>query len=167
MSNYDTFGRKQATFGGAFSADDALLSFTNTRGQVAADVPMLLQDAQFSYSQQISLLYDLTSENIYYVRGRAAGNGSLTQVLGPARLSRSFLRNYGSVCRAAENNLTMTMKADCTDQTQPDGNSGWDRSHSFSLQFVVLTQVGRRMAASDMVIQQSLGMTYASMVETD
>lgn len=167
MNNYDSFGRRQSTFAGAFSADDALLSFTNAAGVESGDVPMLLQDAQFGYSQTVNMIYDLTSSNVYAVRGRAAGQGNMTQVLGPARLSRTFLRNYGSVCRMGSNNLTLTMKTDCTDESTPGGNADWDKVSSFEIKYVVLTDITRRMAASDMMIQQSLAMMYASMVEHD
>jgi hypothetical protein len=172
MAREEIFGRTASTFGGAFSADDALMTFPAIAdaGGVAqrAQVPLLLQNAQFSYQQQITRLYELTSSAIYYVAGRAEGAGQLGQVLGPTKLSQNFLRTYGNVCRAATNVLHFTMTAGCR-ADGPGAVTGniaginWQNLHSFSANFVVLNSISLQMAAESMIIQQNIGMTIGTL----
>lgn len=171
----DILGSRSATFGGAFAAESALMKFPSIRGAAGqaqpAEVPLLLQSAQFSYAQGITRLYDLTTSNIYYVAGRAAGQGQLSQILGPAKLSQAFLRTYGSVCNAADHDLHFEMLAGCSvnaDTTSvgqvgfsPD--SSWLESHGFTAKYVVLTSIGLQMGAQSMVIQQNIGMEISSL----
>ena len=166
MAREEIFGRTASTFGGAFSADDALMSFPGIVdlgwNAQRASVPLLLQNASFSYAQQITRLYDLTSPSIFYVAGRAQGAGQLGQILGPARLSQNFLRTYGNVCRAATNVLHFAMQAGCTTGAGGTGTAAglnWRNLHAFSANFVVVNSIALQMAAESMLIQQNIGMT--------
>lgn len=158
MATTDYFGRSASTFGGGFSADDAKMFFPAIAGQ-QAHVPLLLQNVQFGYQQQITRLYELTSNAVYYVAGRAQGTGQLSQILGPARLSESFLRNYGSVCRANKNELFFEMTTGCVGDTIRS-------TQYFRAKFVVLNSVQINIAAESMLIQQGVGMMIGSL-ETD
>lgn len=171
MANNDIFGSQSSTFGGAFSADDALMTFPSIRDAqtgeaTAAEVPLLLQSASFQYNQAVTRLYELTSNNIYYVRGRAQGQGTLNQILGPAKLSQNFMTTYGSVCNAANHDLNFTMLAGCEDESG-DNTEAWSQQHSFTCKYVVLTSIGLSMAAQAMVIQQNVGMTFSSLEYND
>lgn len=172
MAREEIFGRTASTFGGAFSADDALMTFpaiADANGVTQrAQVPLLLQNAQFSYQQQITRLYELTSSAIYYVAGRAEGAGQLGQVLGPTKLSQNFLRTYGNVCRAGTNVLHFSMTAGCRGEGAAANTGGlvganWQNLHAFSANFVVLNAISLQMAAESMIIQQNLGMTIGTL----
>lgn len=168
MTARDIFGSKSATFGGAFSADDAFIQFPvrDANGRpTTAEIPLLLQNASFNYQQEITRLYELTSSNIYYVRGRSQGTGQLSQVLGPAKLSQNFLRKYGSVCNAADNILHFSMLNGCQGISESGVSSAgsWENSHSFTAKFVVINSIGLQMAAQSMIIQQTIGMTTSAM----
>jgi hypothetical protein len=173
MARKEFFGRTASTFGGAFSADDALMTFPaiadgNGLAQ-RAQVPLLLQNAGFNYQQQVTRLYELTSNAIYYVAGRAQGSGRLGQVLGPTRLSQNFLRTYGNVCRAGTNVLHFSMAAGCNsaDGTTSAIGQSWRNVHSFSASFVVLNSIAIQMAAENMIIQQDIGMTIGMLEYED
>ena len=173
------FGRTASTFGGAFSADDALMTFpaiTSPNGTAQrAEVPLLLQQAGFNYQQQITRLYELTSNAVYYVAGRAQGTGQLNQVLGPVKLSQNFLRTYGAVCRAGTNVLHFSMAAGCRQASPGQGGAGvgiaggrnWQDVHAFSANFVVLTSIALQIAAESMLIQQNIGMTIGTLEYED
>lgn len=168
MAREEIFGRTASTFGGAFSADDAVMTFpaiSDASGtSQRAQVPFLLQSAQFDYQQQITRLYELTSSAIYYVAGRAEGSGSLSQVLGPTKLSQNFLRTYGQVCNAGTNILHFSMATGCRGTgTAGVGGTDWSNVHSFTANFVVLNGISLGMVADTMIIQQTLGMTVGSM----
>lgn len=165
----DIFGRRSASYGDSFSADDALMKFSGIRDangfRLPATAPLLVQNTRFDYQQQITRLYDLTSNKIYYVAGRSAGQGQIGQVLGPSKLSQAFLHTYGTVCDASEHQLTFEMLSSCddTDNAESLSQAAWDNSHGFTAMFVVLTAIGLQMGAQDMVIQQTVNMTFASL----
>ena len=167
----DVYGRRKATFGGAFSADDAIMKFGGLKDEngnpLPAQTPLLLQNASFNYQQNITRLFDISSSNIYYVAGPAAGQGSLAQVLGPTKVSQAFMRSYGSVCNADEHTLNFQMLGGCSNANDLNGSLRFATSHGFIAAYVVLNSVGVQMSAQQMVIQQSLGLTFSSLEYTD
>jgi len=124
-----------------------------------AYIPLLLQNVQFGYQQQITRLYELVSNAVYYVAGRAQGTGQLGQILGPAKLSEAFLRNYGSVCRADRNQLSFEMTTGCVGDSIRS-------TQTFTAEFVVLNSVQISIAAESMLIQQNVGMMIGSLGTT-
>lgn len=167
----DVYGRRAASFGGAFSADDALMTFPGLRdgagNRITAQVPLLVQNASFGYQQAVTRLYDISSSNIYYVAGPAAGEGNISQILGPAKVSRAFLQSYGTVCDAGEHVLNFQMLTGCRTTSATNDSAAWETAHGFRAAYVVLTSIGLQMAAQQMVIQQSLGMMFSSLEYSD
>lgn len=165
----DVYGAKSATFGGAFAADDALITFSQLEGadgqNLGAIVPLLVQSLQVSYAQSITRLYNIASNDIYLVRGRASGNCQLGEVVGPARLSSAFLTSYGDVCRAYKNNLDITL---IDSQCSGAGNSsGFQRSPNsgYTAKYCVIEQLGLQVTAEQMVIQRQLSMQISALEE--
>ena len=167
----DVYGRRAASFGGSFSADDAVMTFPGLKdadgNRLPATVPLLLQNASFNYQQNVTRLFDLSTSNIYYVAGPAAGQGSLSQVLGPTRVSRAFMQSYGTVCDAGEHVLNFQMMAGCTTTADANVSQRWSSAHGFRAAYVVITQVGVQMSAQQMVIQQNLGLMFSTLEYSD
>lgn len=169
----DVFNRQVSTFGGSFSADDAIIVFPNiiatdvTTGaqtQTQANVPLLLQDFSVNYQQSTSMLYDLTTSNVYFVRGRAAGQGSMNQILGPARLSMAFLRTYGNVCRVDKNMMNIKMRAGC-DSVGDAAQYAKSYDQSIICGMSLVDRLSFSGAAQNMLISQAVGFTFAYMSE--
>jgi hypothetical protein len=150
----DIFGRKSAGHGGSFSADDAILTFA---GQ---DVPLLVQQFQVNYQQTTSMLFDLTSADVYFVRGRAEGDGSMDQIIGPVRLSSNFLRNYGDVCRVKQNNFDVEFKAACDSTVAGSSTSAVQK---LNLRYVLFNRISFGGTAQNMLFTTQAAFMFAEL----
>ena len=158
---YDVFGQTSAAFGGGFSADDAIISFSQLDildGNTA--LPLLLQNLSLQYQQPISRLYDMTSNNVFLVRGRAAGRVGIGQVVGPAPLSQAFLTKYGSVCNAGKNVLDLTMQTGCVEQ---DASTATRYTHGYIAKYCVIESLALQVQAEQMVINQNVDMSMLAL----
>lgn len=141
------------TFGGAFSAEGATITFDETY------TGLLVQNLQWQYMQNITRLYDVTSTAVVLVQGRTAGQGSMSRVMGPSALLAEFFTRYGNVCYASSNTLTITAIAGCHADTPGQVE--------MVMTNVVLNSYGGAISAQDMVVNEQLGfvflfMTYAA-----
>jgi hypothetical protein len=137
----------EVTYGGAFSADGATITFDTTI------TGLLVQNIQWQYMQNITRLYDVTSTDIVLVSGRTQGQGSMTRVMGPSALAASFFSTYGNVCYADQNDITIEIEADC---------AGGAPSNTITvvMDHVVLNSYGGSIAAQDMVVNEQLGFIF-------
>lgn len=96
MAMQDMFVGGQVHHGG-FRADLLEVTFGATEpGQTLAG--FLVQQIQFSYTQQVSMIYEIGSNYVYYVGGRAQGTATLARVVGPSQLSGAFINKYNDLC---------------------------------------------------------------------
>jgi hypothetical protein len=154
----DIYNRVSDAYGGSFASDQSRVTFpalTDGNTNVGADVGLLMQSLQTTYSQQITRLFELGSPNVYYVGGRTSGTASVQRVMGPKKLSASFYSTYGDVCRARQNTLHFSLVAGCD-----SANSG--QRASYTCHFVVITTVAVGVTAGDMMINESLQMMFSS-----
>lgn len=135
------------TYGGAFSADGATITFDTTI------TGLLVQNLQWQYMQNITRLYDVTSTDIVLVSGRTQGQGSMTRVMGPSALAASFFTTYGNVCYADQNDITMEVEASC---------AGGAPSNTITvvMDHVVLNSYGGSINAQDMVVNEQIGFIF-------
>jgi len=143
----DVFGRTVAAFGGSFAADTARLTFSSVPSS-----GLLVQNINFQYSQNITRLYDLGDNKVYYVGGRTQGQLTIARVIGPRVLLAAFYKQYGDVCKARENTATFEMDRGCEGAT-----------FSYTMKYCVITTIGVSAAAADMVINEQSTMMFSSM----
>src|SRR4029079_13290293 len=150
----DIYNRTSDAFGGSFSSDQARVTFPAlTTG--GADVGLLMQSLQCSYSQQVTRLFELGSANVYAVGGSTSGTASVQRFMVPKKLSASFYQTYGDVCRAKTNTLCFSLQTGC------DG-SDQNVKANYPCHFVVITTVAIGVTAGDMMINESLQMMFSS-----
>src|SRR5262245_43751900 len=78
---------------GGFRFDQIALTFAGT------DVKgFLVQNVQFNFAQQVTLLYEVGSNYLYYVGGRAQGTASLGRIVGPAPLTAGLISRFNDIC---------------------------------------------------------------------
>ena len=126
------------TYNGGFRADQLTLTFA---GQDVSG--FLVQNVQFSYTQQISMLYEIGSDNVYYVGGRAQGNATLARTIGPAPLAAAFIQNFNDLCNPQD--LNFDSSAGC--------NSG---GLNYTLEDAVLTTIAASVTSQETVINEQL-----------
>jgi hypothetical protein len=97
----------------------------------------------------ITRLYDIGSSNVYLVAGRTQGQLQLARVLGPQTLMTAFYTQFGNVCNAANNNISLSATAGCgSAQTT---NPKWTISHA------VISSIGGGIEnAEQMIISEML-----------
>ena len=148
----DIFSRKTDLFGGAFAADSSELILPGSPAK-----GLLVQQLQFTYAQQITRLYEIGSQAIYYVGGRTNGDATINRVLGPKPLATEFYTDYGDLCKAGTNTLQFKMSAACPTGAETRADA------TLVLGMTVVTQVGVTMTAQDMLINEQLRMMYSGL----
>lgn len=132
-------------------------SFRADKLQVAIDgvsiAGKIVQNIQFSFQQQLSILYEINGINnntsfVYFVGGRAQGNASISRIIGPAAGQLAFVQGFGDVCEPKD--ISFNAQAGC--QT----SSGI----SYTLKKAVLTTINESVNANDVVINEALQLQY-------
>lgn len=157
--NNDIFGAKSQRFGGAFSADDAIVQFASSAvdlGATQEDVGLAIENTQFQYQQRVAKAYDVTAPVVYVIRGRSEGSGAIQQLAGVRTLAQAFLEVYGDVCAMDENNLTFTFQTGC--------GSVRNVSESFTVASMLLTGISQSITAEDMMVRRNIPFTFLSLL---
>jgi hypothetical protein len=157
----DIYGRIPQQFGGAFSADSALIQFSGAGGLPGGGggVGLLCQALGWQYAQPINRIYEIGTRLVYYVAGRPRGDGSIQSIVGPKQIQQAFYSTYGSVCNGLTNNVYINASVGCNGETTP-GN------YNMQLTGVVLTNIGGQARAEDMVIGEALQYMYVALINT-
>lgn len=109
----DILGRAPSPYIGAFAADASKLIFNGNDG-----AGLLVQQLQIGYQQPVNPLFEVGSNNRYYVVGRTMGNMSMDRVYGPAALTDTILSQLGNVCAPGDKTLTLSLgNSSCTQTT--------------------------------------------------
>lgn len=148
MAN-DIFGRDVSRLGGTFTADRAKLTLRGNLGT-------LVQQMNMNYSQMITRLYEVGSPLIYYVGGRTQGQMALSRVVGPAATIQLMYVQYGDVCKARQNVITLVLN-------ETDCSTGQASANRFTMSNCVITAVGVGLAAQDMIIGENSTMIFSSL----
>ena len=133
---------------GGFRADQLKLTFGGT--DVAG---FLVQNAQFQYAQQVTMLYEIGSANVYYVGGRAQGSASLARTVGPAALAGRFIQQFNDLCNPQD--ITFNATAGC----KQGGGS------NYTLEDAVLTTIAVSVTAQDTVISEQLQFIFINLTQ--
>ena len=145
----DIFNRNVSTLNGVFTADRAKLT-------LAGNLGVLVQSMQFNYAQSVTRLYEVGSTNIYYIGGRTMGNLSISRVIGPSGSVCAMYAQYGDVCQARNNTITLTL-------TENDCSTGSGAASTYLLRNVVITNVSAGVAAQDMIIGENTSAMFSSL----
>lgn len=141
---------------GAFSTSlGSALTFNS-----AVDSLMLIQNIQVSHQQPVQPLFEVGSNNRYYVVGKASGTFSATQILG---FGDTALRQVTSLADPCEGDRTLKLVlkspfCEVASGTFVGPPSGGRSSPSLTLNLtgVLLSSVGFSIAAQDNLINSQI-----------
>lgn len=151
----DIYSRQASQLAGVLASDQVRLQFTEGILQTLA------QQLRFSYAQSVNQIYELGSQNIYYVVGRTQGQGSIGKVAGATNSVCEIYEQYGDACRAKKNVIQLSMEnPDCT--IEVDGEP-FANAAAFSLLYVVFVNVDFSIGAQDMLINENTSFRYGSL----
>jgi len=134
------FGKAQ-THNGSFRADDLTVFFGGQSG-----VGALVQQAQFTVQRAVNMLYELGSNNVYYVGNRRQGTANLSRIVGSSGAFKQLLSKFGDMCKP--DTLTLTAGGGCGNQS--------GSSVTYDLANATLTSIGGSVTAQDIVITEQL-----------
>lgn len=156
----ELFSRTAVNFGGAFTAQNGLITPNNGLTGV------LMQNLQVQYSQMINRLYELGQvgqvSNVYYVSGRSQGNLTASHVIGPNVGMKLFYQNFSDVCKAQGNSLNLVLQPNTCDFSSQAG-AGAGTVGSYTAKFCVLTSVGLALAAQDFIVNEQSQMMFSGL----
>jgi len=150
----DVFGRGTPEIGTPISAEKTRMTFS---GLSQAAGGLLLQQVQVSYTQQITRLYTLEDNRVYFVAGRQQGQMGAAHVIGPAGVVGSFYSQYGNVCNAG-GNFTLL------------GSAGCDINNTtliITLERPIIQSLEFRVQVEDMLIGTSFQAQFLAMTLND
>jgi len=154
----DVFQRGGHDYKGSFSADSAKVVFASGGELEAGGVGLLTQNLSVSYNQQITRLFEIGSQNTYYVGGRTAGQATLGRVFGPRALQIGFYNKFGDVCSAADNTINFSLEAGCDTATGSDFAKA-----GFTIHNAVITSMGFTVQAQDMIINEQVQLMFVAL----
>lgn len=134
------------TWAGSFKADLLKVNFNGITGG------MLIQNMQFNFSQQVSMLFEIGSEKVYFVGGRAQGTASVSRIVGPGKAILAFFQGYGDICKPKD--IDFTAEGGCGEA------KGGIR---YKLKSAVLTSVGASVDAQQIVISEQLQFMFVDL----
>ena len=155
----DVFANTTLTWGGAFTADQGLVSADSGIDGI------LLQNIGLNYAQNISRIYEIgnfgSTPHVYYVGGRSQGTMQLGHVVGPGVSIAAFYTKYSDVCQANTNSIVLDLTQSTCGLGPPPliaapGVTGVSNTGLvYTAKFVVLTQIGMTVNANDLVINEN------------
>lgn len=156
----DIFSRAVSTLGGVFTADRAKLAFAGVPGEGDIIPAALVQQISVTYNQAVTRLYEVGSANIYYVGGRTQGQAQIQRIIGPSTVLGRFYEKFGDVCKAATNNIILTVtETDCSVNRVPG-----QVATSYQLRLCVLTDINMSVNARDMIIGENCQLMFSSLI---
>jgi hypothetical protein len=160
----DIYSRAGNNFAGAISADGARATFAADSG-AGGDTGLILQQISMQYQQQVSRIFEIGTNNTYYVAGRCQGNATTGFIVGPRTLQLAFYQKYGNVCNAAGNILVFSAAAGCVGGDVPrNANQAAGGTFKFTMRNCVINGIAVTIAnPQDMIINQQLQIMFVSL----
>jgi hypothetical protein len=149
----DMFG-STGTVAGIFKGTGVKLILGTGDGSSNALVGALVQTIALTYTRDVTRVWELGSDNTYYIVGHTAGQMQMDRIV--AKAGEDILDMLSDVCTSASTSLTLSnTEVDCS----PAGGA------SFSLQIggPVVTQRGFSMAANQFVVNSNAALMFSSL----
>jgi len=124
---------------------------------------LLAQSVNFNYSQQVTMLNEVGSNDVYYVAGHAQGQAQLSRILGPGPSVVGFMQAFGNVC--SPKNIDFHAQGGCKSGDSGGGGGGGALSQAveYTLEHAVLNSVGTSVDSKSIVVQEQFGLIFANL----
>jgi hypothetical protein len=129
---------------GSFRAEDLKMTFAGAAGDGA-----LVQQANFTVNRAINFLYEIGSNNVYFVGNRRQGQAALQRVVSTSQVFKNLLTTYGDMCNPKD--IDFTTNSGCGSSGTTAGSTT-----SYKLKFATLTSIGASVTAQDVTVNESL-----------
>ena len=103
--------------GGMKFAEGFVLKISGDSGSNSIE-GLIVQNLDVGAQRPVTVLYDLTSNKVYYVAGRCQTQIGLQRVCGPKGIIGAFYATLGNVCNAGRNNMSFSFPPGCKGNEQ-------------------------------------------------
>jgi len=136
-------GGATQTHKSSFRAKDLKMTFAGQSGDGA-----LVQQANFTVNRAVNFLYEIGSNNVYFVGNRRQGQAALQRVVSTSAVFKELLKTYGDMCKPADIVFTTNSGCSATAASVAPAN--------YTLKFATLTSIGASVTAQDVTVNESL-----------
>lgn len=134
------FGNFQ-DWSGSFRAEDVIMTGFGGPNSLA-------QSVQFTCNRTVNFLYEIGSNQVYYVGNRRQGQCQATKVVGGADVAAA----YGNMC--SPGTITMNARGGC---------GGVAGGRTYTLKSALLNSIGASTTAQDVIITEQLGFIFSDL----
>lgn len=142
---------------GVIKAEDVKLKING-----ADAIGAIVQQAQWSIERTVNMLYEVGTQNVYYVGDRRRGTAQFNRVVGGARDFKAIVSAYGDLCNANTNTLGLVAGA----QGAAVGACNAAGSVTYNLLGVTLQNLGASVTANDIIVTESMSFMFVDMEYT-
>ena len=146
------FSGSEQKINGIIRAEDVTLTFEKGDSKGA-----IIQQAEWSLERSVNMLYEVGSQNVYYVGDRRKGQGKFTRIVGGAKNFKGMVTKFGDICKAKANYLNLSVGST---KCGPGGGGG---KITYKLLGVTLTSIGASVTANDIVVTENMGIMFVDM----
>ena len=146
----DIFNRSNIPVGGVFLSDRAIMTVSGTAN---LGVGALVQNVEASYSQQVNSVFELGSNRIYQMMGRATGQLTIGRIVGTAEFASALFdacAGGGTVMFQGEPGACYGVNAENFNRT---------------LTGVFVTNYGFSMNTQELMIRENLQAVFSGMTK--
>jgi hypothetical protein len=115
----------------------------------------IVQQAEWSLERTVNMLYEIGSQNVYYVGDRRKGTARFSRVVGGSATFKTIVDVYGKLCDAASNTMELSAGASSC------GGAG--SSIKYTLLGVTLNSLGASVTANDIIVTESMSFMFVDM----
>lgn len=141
-----SFGNKQSHVG-SFRAEDLELT-------LGGDKAVLVQQVQFTCNRTVNMLYEIGSNNVYYVGNRRQGQCQMSRVVGGNANMRALISKFGNMCKPD----TLVLKA-----TGNGSDKCKQAKRTYTMLDATLTSIGASITAQEIVLTENLGFLFSDL----
>ena len=134
-------------YAGSFRADQVYLVIG---GEPVAG--LTFQGINGNFAKQVTMLFELGSNNVYLIEGRGQGSASIAMILGPSSLQRKIIDLYRDPCNPRD--LAFSTANSCT-----RANSGM----GYILRKSVMNSINFSATANDVIANQNIGLIFVNL----
>lgn len=136
---------------------------------------MGLQNTQFQFQQQISMIYELPGGGaadganngtpgsyVYLVGGRAQGSASISRIIGPAALQALVIESYGDICSPKD--LRFDASSGFCARQRGQVGAGGAGGLVYELKDAIMQGVSGGISAQDLMITENLALMFLDLL---
>lgn len=122
----------------------------------------IVQQAEWSVERTVNMMYEIGTQNVYYVGDRRRGTARFNRVVGGSQDFKKIVTTYGDLCQANTNTLGLMVGA----QGTGSGACTASGAVTYKLLGVTLQSLGASVTANDIVVTESMSFMFVDMEYT-